>query len=376
MFFPLPLPVCCRESGKRKREVAGPCWLRGRRCSATGEAVSVGGFDDEAGGGHGSEALIKGSGADTAGCPQFGERPGLLAVGKGCGDALIDGSWFGSALGLDRLKGKGVGSLDQFKRNAGHGGSSPMLDGQDDTIVTVTPKIEVGITPGMELRRSAQGLPSTDGPAPFLAVDKDDGDGVAALQFAQEGEQWCHIAAGILIDAMQPHERIEDQQPRFQPGDGFLQPCPVGLESEAQTEGGDHLHVEFGENDAGGGADTFETAADDVQGVFGGIEQDAAGTADREAAQAGDAGGDGDGQIEGEEGFAAFGFAADDADGLFRPQSVDEPALLFGAIGEPSGRLDRKRAHRRRRIAALVSLVMGTAQVSKNSVSSIWRASR
>jgi hypothetical protein len=88
---------------------------------------------------------------------------------------------------------------------------------------------------------------------------------------------------------------------------------------EAQAGGGDHLHVEFGETDAGGGADPFETATDDVQGIFGGIEQDAAGVADREAAQAGDAGGDGDGQIEGEEGFAAFGFAADDADGFFRP---------------------------------------------------------
>jgi hypothetical protein len=252
-----------------------------------------------------------------------------------------------------------------------------MLDGQDDTIVTVAPEIEVGIAPGMEFRRSAQGLAGAHGTGALLGVvDKDDGDGVAPLQFAQEGEQRCHIAADVFIDTMQTHERIEDQQPRFQPGDGFFQPCTVGLEIEAQTGGGDHLDVEFGETDAGGGADTFETATDDVQGIFGGIKQDAAGVADREAAQAGDAGGDGDGQIEGEEGFAAFGFAADDADGLFRPQSVDEPTLLFGAIGEAPGLLNRKRAYRRRRIAALVSLAMGTAQVSKNSVSSIWRASR
>jgi hypothetical protein len=112
-----------------------------------------------------------------------------------------------------------------------------------------------------------------------------------------------------------------------------------------------------------------------VQGIFGGIEQDAAGAADREAAQAGNAGGDRDGQIEGEEGFAAFGFAADDADGFFRPHPLDEPALLphgtFGAIGEAPGRLDRKLAHRRRRIAALLSAAVGTPQVSKNSVSSI-----
>jgi hypothetical protein len=48
---------------------------------------------------------------------------GCSPSAKGCGDALINGSWFGSALGLaiglDRLKGKGVGSLDQFERNAG-----------------------------------------------------------------------------------------------------------------------------------------------------------------------------------------------------------------------------------------------------------------
>jgi hypothetical protein len=105
--------------------------------------------------------------------------------------------------------------------------------------------------------------------------------------------------------------------------------------------------------------------------VLGGIEQDPAGPRDREAAQAGGSGGDGDGQIEGEEGFAALGLAADDADGFFRPQPVDEPASLLGAVGESPGRLDRKQGHRRRRIAALVSLVVGTAQTSKNSVSSI-----
>ena len=111
-------------------------------------------------------------------------------------------------------------------------------------------------------------------------------------------------------------------------------------------------------------------------GVFGGIEQDAAWAADRESAQAGHAGGDGDSQIESEEGFAAFGFAADDADGFFRPQPIYEPALLLGAIGETPGRLDRKLGHRRRRIAALVSLAVVTTQISKNSVSSMWRASR
>ncbi len=119
-----------------------------------------------------------------------------------------------------------------------------------------------------------------------------------------------------------------------------------------------------------------KAATDDVQGVLGGIEQDPAGPGDREAAQAGCSGGDGDGQIEGEEGFAAFWLAADDAHGLFRPQPLDEPAPLVGRLGETPGRLDRKLGHRRRRVAALASLAAGAAQTSKKSVSSIWRASR
>ena len=64
------------------------------------------------------------------------------------------------------------------------------------------------------------------------------------------------------------------------------------------------------------------------------------------------------------------------ADAHVVAQFAGQPALLLGAIGEAPGRLNRKLAHRRRRIAALVSLAVGTPQVSKNSVSSICRASR
>ncbi len=142
---------------------------------------------------------------------------------------------------------------------------------------------------------------------------------MASLQFAQEGEQRCHVAADILVDAMQAHERIEYEEPRLEGGDGFLETSAVGLEIKAQAGRGDHLDVEFGESGADGGTDTLKAAADDVQSVFGGIEQDTAGTAHCEAPQTGDAGSDGNGQIEGEEGFAALGLAADDADGLFRP---------------------------------------------------------
>jgi hypothetical protein len=102
----------------------------------------------------------------------------------------------------------------------------------------------------MELRRSAQGLTGTDGAcALFSVVDDGDGDGVVPLQFAREGEQRGDIAADILVDAMQAHERIEDEQARLQPSNGLVETYAVSLQIEAQTGGGDNLDVEFGETD-------------------------------------------------------------------------------------------------------------------------------
>ena len=103
---------------------------------------------------------------------------------------------------------------------------------------------------------------------------------------------------------MQAHERIEDEQPRFQPGDGLFQTYAVSLEIEAQTGRRDHPDVEFGETDAGGGANA--RGGDGRQErVLGGIEQHALDYHDA-APQAGDAGGDEDREIEGKEGFAAL----------------------------------------------------------------------
>ena len=66
----------------------------------TCEAVTVDGFDDEAGGRHGGEAFVESGGPDAAGCAQFGERPGLLAIHEGGGDTVINGTRLERALGL------------------------------------------------------------------------------------------------------------------------------------------------------------------------------------------------------------------------------------------------------------------------------------
>jgi len=113
--------------------------------SASGEAVSVGGFDDDAGGGHGGEAFVECGGADAAGCAQLGEWPWFIPLGESGCDALIDGSRLGSAIRLMiRLSGgfecEGVVALGQFQRDAGCSGGGAVLDGEDDAIVTVAAK--------------------------------------------------------------------------------------------------------------------------------------------------------------------------------------------------------------------------------------------
>jgi hypothetical protein len=114
--------------------------------------------------------------------------------------------------------------------------------------------------------------------------------------------------------------------------------------------------------------------ADDVQRVLGGVEQDAPGLGHDEAAQAGRAGGDRDSEVESQERLAALGLAADDADGLIRPQPGDEPAMLLRALGQTIGGLDGQHAHQRliaRCRAGLASGCGGAAHISRNSFSSM-----
>src|SRR5580692_2283376 len=169
----------------------------------------------------------------------------------------------------------------------------------------------------MKLGGAAQGLAGADVAGALTGVvDEDDGKSVAALQVAQICQQGSDVAADVLVDAVQPDEGIEDEQAWLERGNGLFQAFAVGLDIETQAGRGDDLDVDIGEADAGGGTDAVEAAPDDMRRVLGGIEEDPARPGHGEAAQAGSAGGDRDGQVEGEEGFAALRLAADDADGL------------------------------------------------------------
>ncbi len=115
--------------------------------------------------------------------------------------------------------------------------------------------------------------------------------------------------------------------------------------SRAKRWGGDDLHRQRGKGNLRGRRDALESLAHDGQGVFGGEEQHFAGALDGELAQAGRAGGDADGDIQGQETFAAFGFPAQDADGLLGPETFNEPLGLRPGGRELAGALNREGVH-------------------------------
>ena len=131
-------------------------------------------------------------------------------------------------------------------------------------------------------------------------------------------------------------EGVEDEQAGADALDGIGEALLVSGIVESEGGGIDDVEVEVGERGAAGGCDPVEPLAEDVGGVLGGKQQHRSGPG-REAFEAGHAGSDGDGDVESEEGFAAFGLAADDADALRAPERFDEPGFLFGAGLELAG---------------------------------------
>ena len=150
----------------------------------------------------------------------------MAGSGERCCDALVDGAWR-RCLGLpiDHLERQCVGPLGEFERDGGHGGSCAVLD-REGEIIAIAAEIEVGVAPGVEFGGSSQSLAGPDVAGALLGVvDEEHRDGMATLQFAQEGEQGCDFATGIFVDAVQAHEGIEDEQAWLELGDASLQGC-------------------------------------------------------------------------------------------------------------------------------------------------------
>ena len=115
----------------------------------------------------------------------------------------------------------------------------------------------------------------------------------------------------------------------------------------------------------GGVGDPVQALAHPMAGVLGGEQQHGTACGGTVVAQAWDAGGHGDGEVQRQQGFAALGLAADDAHGLLGPQRVHHPLLRLGALLELHRRACREALHRRALLGGASS-----PQVSRKSFSS------
>jgi hypothetical protein len=63
-------------------------------------------------------------------------------------------------------------------------------------------------------------------------MDDEHSDAISTLEYAQIGEQRGDLAAGVLVDAVQAHEGIEDEQAWLQAGHGVGEVVAIGVEIE------------------------------------------------------------------------------------------------------------------------------------------------
>lgn len=225
------------------------------------------------------------------------------------------------------------------------GAVGSVLDGEAQALALPS-QVQVGVPPCMEFAGAAQGLPSTSVSCVLAGVmDEHDRAAVSTLQLSQESEQRCDRSRHVLIDPVQPHEGVENQERGLHLGDGGVQLPSVFLGIDTDRRRCDSPEIQLGEVEPVMRGDAVEAFADDVGCVLRGIQQHAAWVGDLVGSEAGSPRGHGDTHTQSQEGLVAFGLATDDADGAGAPQVLDQPAM-FGRLQRQLMRwLDRKAAH-------------------------------
>jgi hypothetical protein len=131
-------------------------------------------------------------------------------------------------------------------------GCGAVLDCEVQALAVAT-QIEIGIAPSVQLGGSPERLTTALMRGTLTGMmHESDGGMVVALQRAQIGEQRCNLAGEVLIDGVQAHERVEDQQRRTQLRNSGAQRLAVFGAIEPEGWHGDDVDVEGLEVDAGG----------------------------------------------------------------------------------------------------------------------------
>jgi hypothetical protein len=185
-------------------------------------------------------------------------------------------------------------------------------------------QVEVGVTPAVQFTGTAQGLPWAAGVGVFARVMNQDHSHLKlTLQFSKVRKQRGDLGGIVFIDAMESDQGIQDQKNGLEILHGVSQALAIDRGIQPERGRGDDFDGQRWKAHSSGAGDAFQALAHDSQRVLGGKEQHFAGAAHGELPQAGGARSDAHRHIEGQEAFAAFGFSAENADGLIGPEPLD-----------------------------------------------------
>ena len=137
-------------------------------------------------------------------------------------------------------------------------------------------------------------------------MDDSDGDAVGALHASEQPQQGGDFGAGVLVDAVHAHKRIEHEQAWLQGGEGGLQARLVFGAVEAQAGGCDDVQVEVFDVEPPMLTEASDASPYLWQRILGEVDERGAGLLDLEVVQARGGGGDGDGEVEPQPALAAL----------------------------------------------------------------------
>ena len=222
-----------------------------------------------------------------------------------------------------------------------------VLDREEDRLRPAAPvatplHVQGRITPRVEVGRAAQRVARARTGRAILprVVDDEDSDVECALETAKVGEDGGHLAGRVFVDALNSHERIEDEKTRPHGRDGVFEPRLVRAEVEPDRLRGDRLDRESLERHFMMSRDPFEPAPDDRRRILGGIEEHRARALHAEAPEARSPRGDRDRDLEGEPTLRRFRSPTEDPDAALHPEAVDEPDGSLLLIGGEMTRTD------------------------------------
>ena len=123
---------------------------------------------------------------------------------------------------------------------------------------------------------------------------------MAAVDLAQEAQQSGDVGSTVLVEAVQAHEGVQEQQRGAHLGQRLVQSALVAFGVEAQAGSGDDVQVEARKRDVSVLTQLRDAVADAGQGILGEIHDGRSGGVDREAPESRRAGRHRDGQIKAE----------------------------------------------------------------------------